>query len=138
MQLFRAAQVAIIIDDVALALLVIIQLGAAPIAAVGWATRFQIIAIHVDFLAALSIRTNRRASQRAANSSGHAAQIAILIHDLAVALSVIIDTGVLPVAVHCFATSFQPVTMTLDVLAALGVWCSHHANRSAIATRDYR
>ena len=53
--LFRAAQMTVIIDDVASALAVIIQLGAAPLAAIGLATGFQIIAVDADFLAALRI-----------------------------------------------------------------------------------
>jgi hypothetical protein len=48
----------VIIDDVASALLVIIQLGAAPLAAIGLATGFQIIAVGANFLAALRIRSS--------------------------------------------------------------------------------
>src|SRR5947209_327676 len=71
-QLFRAAQMAIIIHDVASALLEIIQFGIAPIAVGSRAARLQIIAAHVEILTGLRVRTIRET----ARVSGSAANVA--------------------------------------------------------------
>src|SRR5262252_4155311 len=102
-RLLRAAQVPVVVDNLAFAFLEVIQVGGAPVAALGGTASFQIIALHPDFLAGLRVRTNRRASQGGANRRGHAAQRAILVQDLAVAFSVIMKTGVLPVAIAVLA-----------------------------------
>src|SRR5215813_10234611 len=58
-RLFRAAQVAIIIDDVALALLIVIEMGWARFAAVACAICFQIVALNPDIPTTLRIRAAR-------------------------------------------------------------------------------
>src|SRR5579859_6173866 len=132
--LLRAPQMPVIIDDVASALLVVVQLAVAGIAASGYAVGFQIVALDLNVRAALRIRASRRVRGNSgdAERSGHAAQRAILIHDLPVALSVVVEAGVLPVAIHVLAARLEVVTVALDVLARLRVRRSHHANRSAI------
>src|SRR6185312_9760147 len=123
--LFRAPQMPVIVDYVAPALLVIIQLGVPRVAAGGRAFSFQIVAVHADILATLRVRAKRSVAKgRAGNSRRYAAQRAILIHDLTMAFPVIVNARVLVVAVIVLAASFQFIAVALDVLARLRVRCS--------------
>jgi hypothetical protein len=122
--LFRAAQMTVIIDDVTSALAVIIQLGAAPVAPSGLATGFQIVAVNANFLAALRIRSTWYAARISANSyrrSSYAAQVAVIVDDLSMTFPVIIQAGVTPVAISGFAARFQIIAMAPDVFAALRI-----------------
>src|ERR1051326_1650996 len=94
--LLRAPQMPIIVDDVASALLVIIQIRVARIAAVGRALGFKIIAAHTHVLAALRIGAERSVAESASgNPRHHATQCAILVQDLSMAFPVIVDARVL-------------------------------------------
>src|SRR5579885_2334229 len=130
---------AIVIYDVASALLEIIQLGAAPVAVCRGAARLQIVAVYVDLLAGLRIGTGREVAGGIAGSAadisrirGHAAQIAIVIDDLPFAFAIVVQAGVYPVAAGGLAARFQMIAMALDVLAALRIAI---ARNSAISTR---
>lgn len=137
--LFRAPQMPVIVDDVAPALLVIIQLGVPRVATGGRAFSFQIVAIHTDALAALRVRAKRSVAQgRAADSRRYATQRAILVHNLPMAFPVIVNARVLVVAVIVFAASFQFIAVALDVLTRLRVWRSNHSNRPTITARICR
>ena len=57
--LLRAVEVAIVVDDVSVALVVIIQFCVVPIAIVGLAARMEIVAAGTDFFAGLNLRTVR-------------------------------------------------------------------------------
>src|SRR5438105_13337184 len=93
-RLFTAFQVPIIVDDVAPALGIIIELGMAHIAVPGGAVSFQIVTLGLDLPASLSVRAARDTAHGPGQGSSHAAQGAILIPDLTVACSVIMQAGV--------------------------------------------
>jgi hypothetical protein len=120
--LLRTAQVAVIVDDIAVALVVIIQFRVVPTAVAGLATRMQIIAAGMDFFAGLNVRTvravDRQVSARAAiRSGGDAAEVAIIVDDLALTFSIVIQFRVVPIAICCLTARFQIIAVALDVLA---------------------
>lgn len=115
-------QVAIIVDDVAVALVVVIQFRVVPTAVAGLATRMEIVAAGMDLFAGLNVRTvravDRQVSARAAVScSSDATQITVIVDDLALTFSVVIQFCVVPIAICCLTARLQIIAVALDVLA---------------------
>jgi len=132
-------QAAIVIHDVTLALLEVIQLGIARAAISGLAMRFQVVALNANSIARLRIRTCRPVSLIApritySSDSSHALEIAIVVDDLTFAFPVIVELGMVPIAVYGLATCFQIIAMAFDVLACLGIRAGEAASRWNIAT----
>src|SRR5690242_11158906 len=101
-----------------------------PVAVYGLAACFQIVAMALDVLAVLRVRPAKSADRRAiaalispdrraraAINARNAAQLAVIIHNFAAAFVVVIQLGIFPVAVCCWATSVQVVTACAHVLA---------------------
>lgn len=126
----------VVINDVTLALGVIVKFGVAPIAAAGLAPGFQVIAMNVNFLAGLGIGTKRYAggiNSSANRHAGYAAKIAVIIDDLAFTFSVVVQACFMPIAISGLAAGPEIIAMTLDVFAALRVGRTHRA--TGIAAR---
>ncbi len=128
----------IIIDDIATAFLVVIELGICPVTIARLAASVKIITANVNVAAALPIASSRticvliiRASvgsgtisshgASAVRRTGYAAQLAIVIDDIALALAIIIEFGVMPCAVIGLAFCMQIVAASFHVTAALNV-----------------
>ena len=130
--LLGAAKLAIVVDDVAVALVVIIQFAIVPTAVAGLAARMQIVAAGPDLFAGLHVRAVRavdgQVSARAAVSSGgDAFQVAVIIDDLALTFSIVIQFRVVPIAICCLAACLQIIAVALDVLAGPRVSISSYA-----------
>ena len=130
----HALEVAIVIDDLPLAFPIIVELGAIPIAVYGLAACFKIVAMALDVFAVLRVRPAKCASRqaitilispnrraRAAVNTVDATQLAVIIHNFAATFVVVIQLGVFPVAICCWATGVQVVTACAHVLAGLRV-----------------
>jgi hypothetical protein len=146
--LLCAAQVAVIVEDVSVALVIVIQFCTVPIAIAGLAAGMEIVTTCFDLLTGLHIGTIRTVhvlvSARTAIRGGYAAKVAIFIDDLAPALLEVIQLRVVPIAVRSLAARFQIVSVALDVLAGLGVrsashscWISALVSRIAVGCADY-
>ena len=125
--LLGAVEIAIVVDDVSVALLVIIQFCVVPAAIVGLAARMEIVAAGMDLFAGLNVRTVRAihilvSIRSAIDCSRNATQITVIIDDLALAFSVVIQFCVVPIAVPGLAARFQIVSVALDVLTGLAIW----------------
>ena len=124
--LLGAAEVAIIVCDVSVALVVIIQFCVVPIAIVGLAARMEIVAAGMNLFAGLNVRTTWTihilvSAWSAIGCSRDATQITVIIDDLALTFSVVIQFCVVPIAVPGLAARFQIVSVALDVLTGLAI-----------------
>src|SRR5580765_3542087 len=86
------AQIAILIGNVAAALLIIVKLGFVPVSIRGLATVFQIVSMGMNVLAGLRIRAvwhTRLQSCRIAAGNVTAAQCAVIIHNVIAAAAIV-------------------------------------------------
>jgi hypothetical protein len=131
--LSSAAQVSVLVGNVPAALVVVVQLCVVPIAIRGLATSVKIIAACPNFLAGLDIGAIRAihvlVSARAAVSGGYAAEVAVIIDDLAPALLDVIQAGIVPLAVYGLAAGLEIIPVALDVFASLSIRSAGHACR---------
>jgi len=132
-------QLAIIIDDVALAFLEVVQFGVARAAVSGLAVCLKVVTIDTNSVARLRVRSCWPVAligtpSDAAISASHALQVAVFIDDLSATFLKIVQLGLVPVAISGLAPCLKVVAMTLDVFAALRVRAAKAANRRRIAT----
>src|SRR5215510_41448 len=111
MNLFGAAQTAVIVDDVASAARVVIQTGPVPIAISVRTTGLKVVAIDADLLAGLRVRTRGHVAHQDAGGPGHTTQIPVFIHDLAATLSVVFQAGIVPFTAGRLAAGFKVVAV---------------------------
>jgi hypothetical protein len=113
--------VAIIVDYVTRAFVVIIQLCVTPVSAVGLAARMQVITFCVHVLAALQIRALRACaiSSRAAVPAYFAAQCAVVIDNAACTALEAGKTGLMPVTLRILAACNQCPTIHGNVITRL-------------------
>src|ERR1700759_3045361 len=113
----------VIVDDVAVALLVVIEFGVCPVTIACLAASVKIITANVNVTAALPITSSRTicvlviripvgsgtvGSHCAADRrAGNAFQFAILIRDVSLALAIIIEFGIPPCTVIGLACCMQ-------------------------------
>lgn len=108
----NALQIAVFIHDLSLAFPVIVKLGVMPIAIYGLAACFKIVAMTLDVFTGLRVRAAKTAGWRViaalisasisagrAVSAGNAAELAIIIHNFAATLVVVVQLGIFPFTV---------------------------------------
>src|SRR6476469_6134041 len=108
----NALQIAVFIHDLPTALPVIVKLGVMPIAVYGLATCFKIVAMALDVFTGLRVRAAETADRSVisalisasvsagrAISARNAAELAIVIHNFAATLVVVVQLGIFPFTV---------------------------------------
>ncbi len=132
--LFLATQLAVVIDDVALALAIVVQFSVARVTVTSLAARLQVITIHVNVHAALSIRAVRsirshiptwgvvRAGTVSSNrGSGYAAELSVIVRDISSALIEVVQLGIVPATVLRLTTRVQIIAANANIGARLRV-----------------
>src|SRR5579864_4453118 len=125
----NAAEVAIIVDDLALTFSIVIQLRVVPIAICCLAARFQIVPMALDVLAGPRVSISSYACRISALVStwiaiactGNALQVAVIVQNVAAAFVVVIELGFMPAAIASLAARMQIVASHMNVLARLRI-----------------
>ena len=144
--LLHTAQIAVVVHDVSMALVVVVEFRVVPASVAGLAAGVEIVAFCLDLFARLHVRTvgavDGRVSARTAVSAGcDTAKVAVIVDDLPMAFPVVVEARLVPVAISCLTARFQIVAVALDVLAGARVSIAGYArgisalicSRSAIA-----
>src|SRR6185369_55411 len=105
-----AAQIAVIVDDLSVAFPVVIQACVMPVATSGFTACVKIVTVSFDVFAALRVRQANSLIAASIACCG-TTQIAVLIGNVAAALLVVVEFGLVPVSVRSLAAGFQVVTM---------------------------
>ena len=138
----HALQVAVFIDDLSATFLKIVQLGLMPVAISGLAPCLKVVAMALDVFAALRVGAAKAANRciatlitasRPAVNACDATQLAIVIHDFAAALVVIVQLGIFPVAARGRTAGFKIVTVCVHILAGLRVRATGKPRRNSAA-----
>ena len=114
------AKIAILIGNVAAALLIIIKLGFVPVSIRGLATGLQIVSMGVNVLAGLRIRTIWHTGLQScliAAGNVSAAQCAVIIHNVIAAAAIVAQQRCFPFSIHILAIRGKNFSPHINVLA---------------------